>query len=222
MCGTTPAAGRDILRYGATPHAFHGTESSALNGVLWPEDLSGGPGATPARETALRLTAGRALLDIALSSSADFVAWLHPEGQVVVTDIVTGIIRHTFPGAILRTTFDTIIISPQDQFVAIAQVQSTSSYGPSKVTAWNISSGRQVCSWELSGFVGGITISPDERLVAALNTNGDIALYDLCAQSPLRAVGNHGATKFPCITFSSDGSYLATSGDRTIKIWGVP
>jgi WD domain, G-beta repeat len=162
------------------------------------------------------------VLHLALSSSADFVAWLDPAGKVVITDIATRIVRHAFAIPSSQVPCGAIVISPQDRLVAIAQAQVLQGGMQSGVTAWDVTTGGQVCSWQLPGFVGGITISPDERLIAALDTVGNIAIYDLRAQSPLPAVGNHGPTVFPNIAFSPDGSRLVTSGDRTIKIWGVP
>src|SRR5580693_8281728 len=64
----------------------------------------------------------------------------------------------------------------QDRLVAIAQAQVLQGGMQSGVTAWDVTTGGQVCSWQLPGFVGGITISPDERLIAALDTVGNIAI----------------------------------------------
>jgi len=162
-------------------------------------------------------------LRLALSSAADFVAWLDPVGQVVITDIATRIVRHTFQSALSYGPDDTIAISPRDQLVVVTNARPHSDNAwRSTVTAWEVATGRQVCSWEVGGVAGDIAISPDERLMGALNTAGVIGLYDIRAQSALRMVGYHGALESPCIAFSPDGSRLVTSGDRTIKVWGVP
>ena len=162
-------------------------------------------------------------LRLALSSAADFVAWLDPVGQVVITDIATRIVRHTFQSARSHGLHDAIAISPRDQLVVVthARPQSNNAW-KTTVTAWEVATGRQVCSWEVPGTAGDIAISPDEQLIAAINTAGAIGLYDIRAQSALRNIGLHGALVFPCIAFSPDGSQLVTSGDRTIKVWGVP
>jgi WD40 repeat protein len=161
-------------------------------------------------------------LRLALSSAADFVAWLDPVGQVVITDIATRIVRHTFQSTLSQGPHDTIAISPRDQLVIVTHARHSNKAWQSTVTAWEVATGRQVCSWEVPGTVGDIAISPDERLIAALNTDGAIALYDIRAQSALRTIGLYRALESPCIEFSPDGSRLVTSGDRTIKVWGVP
>jgi hypothetical protein len=160
-------------------------------------------------------------LRLALSSAADFVAWLDPAGQVVITDIATGIIRHAFQSALSHGPYDTIAISPRDQLVVVTHARNSGRAWQSTVTAWEVATGRQLCSWEVAGIAGDIAISPDERLIAVLNTAGVIGLYDIRAQSALRTIGLHGALESPCIAFSPDGSRLVSSGDRTIKIWGV-
>jgi hypothetical protein len=192
------------------PYAQYRIAALRLVDVVLMNSLTGKQGVVNVNPKALWLR-------LALSSAADFVAWLDPVGQVVITDIATRIVRHAFQSALSHGPHDAIAISPRDQLVIVTHTRQSDS----TVTAWEVATGRQVCSWEVPGTAGDIAISPDERLIATLNTAGVIGLYDIRAQSALRTIGLHGALESPCIAFSPDGSRLVTSGDRTIKIWGV-
>jgi hypothetical protein len=197
------------------PTTHYRTAALCLVGAVLITSLAG-------EQVALNVNPKALWLRLALSSAADFVAWLDPVGQVVITDIATGIVRHTFQSALSHGPYDTIAISPRDQLVVVTHARNSGRAWQSTVTAWEVATGRQVCSWEVAGIAGDIVISPDERIIAALDTAGAIGLYDIRAQSALRTIGLHGPLESPCIAFSPDGSRLVTSGDRAIKVWGVP
>jgi WD40 repeat protein len=166
------------------------------------------------------------LLDVAVAGTGEFVAWLHPGGEVVLADVANGVIRHTFQVGMSTTPYDSVAISPDSRLVVVAQASPTARPdapgGQSLVTAWDVLTGREAWRWDVRGVVGAVAFSPDGRLLAALNTEGDIAFYDLRGQSPLGAIYKHGAVDYPCLAFAPDGSRLVTSGDRTLKVWGMP
>jgi hypothetical protein len=205
----------EAIRLRTPPYLWHRLAALRLVDTVLTNSRTGEQGVVNVSPKALWLR-------LALSSATDFVAWLDPAGQVVITDIATRIVRHTFQSALSHGPYDTIAISPRDQLVAVTHARHSNKAWQSTVTAWEVATGRQVCSWEVSGTAGDIAISPDERLIAALNTAGAIGLYDIRAQSALPTVGIHGTLESPCIAFSPDGSRLVTSGDRIIKVWGVP
>ncbi len=165
------------------------------------------------------------VLSIALSSKAEFVAWLLPEGEAVVTDIASGIVRYTFrlEPEPARTTYNSISFSPRDDLIMVATVHHDGypSGWQSTIRAWGVTTGDKAWRWDTRGKVGALALSPDGRLIAAMNTEGSIALYDIWARSSLPAIGNHGKVDFPCLAFSPDGSRLVTAGDQTVKVWGV-
>ena len=125
------------------------------------------------------------IVSVALSASAAFVAALHPQGQAVITDIGTRIIRHVFPALPWQAPSDTITVSPQDRLVAIAQARRSrrDHRWQSTVTAWDIATGGQACSWDIPGIAQDICVSPDERLIAAITSDGAITIYDVLTTS---------------------------------------
>lgn len=174
----------------------------------------------------IRLQPKPLMLDVAVADTGEFVAWLHPGGQVVLADVADGVIRHTFQVAMSMTPHDTVAIAPDSRLVVAAQANPMADPdepgGQSTITAWDVLTGRQAWRWDLRGVVGAVAFSPNGWLLAALNTEGELAFYDLRGRSPLGAVYKHGPVDFPCLAFAPDGSRLVTSGDRTIKVWGMP
>lgn len=179
------------------------------------------------------LTSGRVLQDIklkrsclflslSLSSDGALVASLNPSGELIINDTDSGATRHTFEVRRSEGIHDMAGFSPSDDLIVVAQAHGWGRDSHSTLSAWEVATGRLAWSWETEGAVGAFAFSPNGRLIAALNTDGTIAAFDGKSQQAVSPIGFHGKAEFPSLAFSPDGSRLATSGDRTVKIWGLP
>jgi WD40 repeat protein len=160
-------------------------------------------------------------LNLAISADGRLVASLGSE-ILVLTDMKSGITHHAFQVSVSQTVYDSVGFSPGDDLIVAAQARTDGKGWRSSLTAWETATGRQAWSWDAQGLVGAFTFSPDGQLVAALDTDGTIAVFDVKSQQALPTIGTHGEANFPCLAFSPDGSRLAVSGDRTVKVWGLP
>jgi WD40 domain-containing protein len=66
-----------------------------------------------------------------------------------------------------------------------------------------------------------VATSPDGRLVAAIDTRGDVAnLWDAATGERLAEIRND-ASEFPALAFSADGRWLATTGGDDVRVLDV-
>jgi WD40 repeat protein/serine/threonine protein kinase len=64
-----------------------------------------------------------------------------------------------------------------------------------------------------------VALSPDGKLVAAIDTKGEVAhVWDMATGSLLAEIRNDGSD-FPAIAFSSDGRWLATTGGIDVHVF---
>jgi len=166
------------------------------------------------------LSADNRLVAILLcSDKSDWFA-----GNAVIIDVQSGITRQTL-GAVRMPAFwpdlisAPIAFSPGSDLVVVAHAGAGSA--KNRMTAWDTASGRSLWSWDARHGIGAFVFSPDGRLIVGLEADGNIRVFDVKSQQALPAIGTHGIADFPCLAFSPDGSRLATSGDRTVKVWGL-
>jgi serine/threonine protein kinase len=93
--------------------------------------------------------------------------------------------------------------------------------GDGTVKIWDASSGTLVRELRRDGarlryFIA--ALSPDGRLVAAIDTRGDVAhVWDAVTGAPVAEIRNDGL-EFPGLAFSPDGSWLATTGGSDVHV----
>lgn len=153
------------------------------------------------------------VLRLVVSPGGRFVAWLNPFGQLAIVEAATGVPIHTFHMDASSTIHDALDISLQDRLVIAAQGKA--------VTAWNITTGAKMLSYQFPDVIGAVRLSPDEGTVATLSIKGDISLCDIKEQPSPVVIGHHGPVSSPCIAFSPDGARLVTSGNHLIKVWSL-
>jgi len=93
--------------------------------------------------------------------------------------------------------------------------------GDGTVKIWDAASGELVRELRRDGarlryFIA--ALSPDGRLVAAINTQGDVAhVWDAATGAPVAEIHNDGLV-FPGLAFSNDGHWLAATGGGDVRV----
>lgn len=160
-------------------------------------------------------------VELKVSANAGFLAYFGGKSDVCVVDLSTGTLRHTFEVARgFEMPTDCIAFSPNGTLVAAGQARSVTSGAETDMTVWRTDSGGQLWSWTAPGTVSAIAFPRHGSLVATLNTEGSIGLFDVARQAALANIGEHGeAVRCVGMCFSPDNTMLATFGDQNVKVW---
>jgi WD40 repeat protein len=98
------------------------------------------------------------------------------------------------------------------------------SAGDGAVRIWNAATGslaRELRLHRRSPRYYRVAVSPDSRLVAAVDTLGRIAVvWDAATGAVLAELANDGSER-PSIAFSADGRWLATGGGNDVRVFGT-
>jgi WD40 repeat protein len=185
----------------------------------------------------IALDLSHAFVDIAISAISRKLAMLDPQGQVLVADIDSGalvpMLAVSFAPSMAQSQaqslLNSVAFSPGGDLILVARAGrpasgTTQADNKTVMTLWDISRGCVLWSWTTSRREGAVAFSPDGQLIATLAMDGTVSLFDVHAKQALPELGggrSHGTLTSPCLAFSADGSRLAVSGYRDVKIWGL-
>ena len=118
---------------------------------------------------------------------------------------------------------DGIRITLGEAFIEFSPDGNTSAAGghQGEVVLTDFGESEQSCLVELESTVSSISFSPDNRLIAAGDADGNLAVWNRTTRELLIKVDAH-SDKLYAIVFSWDGRIMATgSRDQTIKLWDL-
>ncbi|MGW0791443.1 nSTAND1 domain-containing NTPase [Streptomyces sp. NPDC002911] len=110
---------------------------------------------------------------------------------------------------------DSVLFSPDGRTIV------TSNYADRKTRLWSVRTHRQLAS--IDGGVGLTTFSPDGRTIVIRGSqSSSVRLFDVRTHRRLGTLDAGGKSEIRSVTFSPDGSTLATaSGDGKLRLWDV-
>ncbi len=166
-------------------------------------------------------------VDFAVSAGARMVAVLEPSGELILADIDSGRRVHSFKTMAAQSMLNTVCFSPRGDLILITDVSASTAVGAeqrtgtTRMTMWDTSTGGVAGSWTTQRREGAAIFSPDGQLIAVLALDGTITIIDVGTQRSVGAIQVHPPEAPPRLAFSPDGSLLASSGGRTVTIWGL-
>lgn len=161
---------------------------------------------------------------MAHSAAVDDVA-ISPDGRTFVSaswdktlilwDIETGAILHTFEGHTDRVT--SVAFSPDGNAILSGSTDKT-------LILWDVRTGTIIRRFAEDDEVWGLDISPDGRLAVASGKSNIAILWDIQTGQMIQMLGTDGGHTGPVEspTFSPDGRTVLTAGwDETLILWDV-
>lgn len=87
------------------------------------------------------------------------------------------------------------------------------------IRLWNCQTGELIRCWSHTSAIISVAYHPNGQQFATGCRNGDICLWDVAKEHPVRVLSGHQSL-VACVCFTSDGSRLISSDDQgIIKIW---
>ena len=158
---------------------------------------------------------------VALSLGGTLAAGLD-NGQVELWEVETGERIGTLSHGRQRVT--ALVFSPDGTALATGSVLQI-------IKVWDVESRREVGAWDvlqketdfsISLYPVSVAYSPDGKRLASGFKDGTVRLWDVATQTEVAILEGH-TRRVPSVSFSRDGSLLASAGsfDKTVRIWDV-
>lgn len=155
---------------------------------------------------------------LAVSSSGQ---WLVSGGNdgLKVWKLVTGTLVHSipevrFPGKTLPSPVGSVAISPDEKTFISSDHDGT-------ITAWDLSSGQQIYSFDNGAPVWSIAIAPNGKSFVGGSNDLAVRQWDLASGKLLKEFAGH-EDAVHTVAISPDGKTLASgSNDSTVKLWDL-
>ena len=101
-------------------------------------------------------------------------------------------------------------------------VSSSSTGSKSRISVWEVASGRVRSSFEINDHVADLDTSPDGKLVALAQAGGVASLWDAWTHTQMAVFERHN-NELLRVALGQDGRLMATTGlDAMLMIWNVP
>jgi len=87
------------------------------------------------------------------------------------------------------------------------------------IKLWEVSTGREIRTFQDSSFISSVAFSPDGKSILAGNLDNLLKLWDISTGTEIRRFQGH-TSAVNSVAFSPDGRYaLSGSDDKTLKLW---
>ena len=188
------------------------TGSISKGALLWDARTATIKWASPTRDS---------VSAVAFSPDGAMLAAGHSYGEIKLWD------AHS--GALLRALRDEGLSEPATTLAFFRDGRlAAGSYRRAGVTVWDTRSGsllrslQGTSSWLWpAGHVWSIAISPDDKWIAAGNTDRSVRFWNPGSEAPARSIFGHGKDVL-AVAFSPDGAQLASGGaDDVVNIWAA-
>ena len=158
---------------------------------------------------------------VAFSPDGVMLAAGHSYGEIKLWDVHTGALLRSLRAEGLWQPATTLAFFRDGRLAA-------GSYQRAGVTVWDTRSGsllrslQGTSSWLWpAGHVWSIAISPDDKWIAAGNTDRSVRFWRTGSDAPARSIFGHGKDVL-AVAFSPDGAQLASGGaDDIVNIWAA-
>jgi WD40 repeat protein len=156
-------------------------------------------------------------------SSNGQVASRSADNTIKLWDVTTGKVFNTLKTDKHGGRGESIIFSPDGQWLASVIGQWENSKDGAIVTIWNVTTGKAINTFKITsdGFIDSLSFSPNGQLLASAGEDQIIHLWDVATGKEIKTFTGH-TNRISSVSFSANGQMLAsTSWDTTIKFWDV-
>jgi WD40 repeat protein len=146
------------------------------------------------------------------------------ENQIILWDIKRQMVHHVFNDEVRNVPI--IAFNHNSSLLASANTEiigfnNTPIYSESSsIVLWDVQDGQQEVEFIQNDKISTIAFSPDGSLLATGNFSGDIYLYAVESGEAVAILTGHNG-RIETMTFSPDGKLLVSSGNATIRFWGI-
>ncbi|MCL2211012.1 MAG: caspase family protein [Treponema sp.] len=134
--------------------------------------------------------------------------------SVELRDVRTYLVTRTFSIG-YHEFLDTVVLSQDGKNMVVGSNYTMDS---GTIKLWDVSTGREIRTFNHSGRVSSLAFSSDGKQILSGSSSGAISLWDISTGHEIKTILGHSNT-VTSVMFSPDGKKILSAGDRTIKIW---